>query len=81
MVDYKRPKLAKVGKVGHANAGKHKPLDLVAARSKLKVLAAQRKGLGAKVRVLEHGAKGLEHGAKGLRAEFGLPAKRKGQTR
>ena len=74
MVKYKRPKLAKVGKVGHANAGKHKPLDLVAARSKLKVLTAHRKGSSATVKV-------REHGAKGLRAEFGLPTIRKGHTR
>jgi hypothetical protein len=74
MVDYKRPKLAKVGKVGHANAGKHKPVSLIAARSKLKVQTAHRKGSAEQTKL-------RTHTGKGLRAEFGLPSIRKGSAR
>jgi hypothetical protein len=76
MVKFKRPNFAKVGKVGHghANAAKHKPLDLIAARSKIKVLTAHRKGSAGTVKL-------RKHTGKGLRAEFGLPTIRKGASR
>ena len=74
MVDYKRPKLAKVGKVGHANAGTHKALDLADMRSKVTAMTAERKGSAGT-------AKLRTHAEKGPRAEFGIPAMRKGPTR
>lgn len=74
MVTYKRPKFAKVGKVGHANAGKHKAVDLLDDRAKLSALSAHRKGSAAP-------AKLRTQTGKGLRTEFGLPTIRKGSTR
>ena len=73
MVKYKRPKLVKVGKVGHAKTAKHQALDLVAVRSKLKALTAERKGSGGT-------AKLRTHAGKGLRAQFGLPANKRGSS-
>jgi len=61
MVKLAITKLRKVGKVGHAHAS-HKPLDLDAARSELKVLTSHGKGsAGAKVR--QHGGQDLRAGS------------------
>jgi hypothetical protein len=67
----KIPKLAKIGKIGHAKSTKHKGEDLVASTPKL---VAHRKGSSAKAKVLEHGAEGLPAGLR-------LPPTRHGSAR